>query len=149
MGRRVGRKEGRIVFGEYDGSTILVFPESFFSSSSFDIFSRCHNQTTYSAATAPKQSIASTREGRSEAYHQLGKAEPMTAVEPQKRSIASTREDAAAWRSVVRILHRFFSSFSSFIVLLLLYFAFVSISLQEDMALSYSAATVESYRIIQ
>ena len=119
MGRRVGRKEGRIVFGEYDGSTILVFPESFFSSSSFDIFSRCHNQTTYSAATAPKQSIASTREGRSEAYHQLGKAEPMTAVEPQKRSIASTREDAAAWRSVVRILHRFFSSFSSFIVLLL------------------------------
>ena len=38
---RKGR--GRIVFREYDGSTILVLPESFLSSLSIDIFSRSHN----------------------------------------------------------------------------------------------------------
>ena len=41
MGCRAGRDgRVRIVFGEHDGSTILVLPESFFSSSSIDIFSR-------------------------------------------------------------------------------------------------------------
>ena len=44
MGCRAGRDgRGRIVFGEYDGSTILVLPESFLSSLSIDIFSRSHN----------------------------------------------------------------------------------------------------------
>ena len=50
IGCRAGRDgRVRIVFGEHDGSTILVLPESFFSSSSIDIFGRSHNHA-YSAA---------------------------------------------------------------------------------------------------
>ena len=104
-----GKGRGSIVFGDYDGSTILVLPESFFSSSSIDIFSRSHNQNTYPAAVigtddgaevkhsislgrpnrrrTPEQSTASTREGRTkdgaEAKHSINSGRP-------KRSIAST-----------------------------------------------------------
>ena len=56
MGCRAGRDgRVRIVFGEYDGSTILVLPESFFSSSLIDIFGRSHNHHKhhgYDRATA-------------------------------------------------------------------------------------------------
>ena len=47
------------MFGEYDGSTILVLPESSFSSSSIYIFSRPHNYT-YSAAVIGQTTAAGT-----------------------------------------------------------------------------------------
>ena len=66
MGFQAGR--GRIMFGEYDGSTILVLPESFFSSSSIYIFSRPHNYT-YSAA------VIGTDDG-AEAKHSINSGRP-------------------------------------------------------------------------
>jgi len=54
MGCRAGRDgRVRIVFGEYDGSTILVLPESFFLSSLIDIFVDLTIITNIMATTEP------------------------------------------------------------------------------------------------